>query len=469
LPLAAAPPVVHASCRAPVVLRPGARVLLRRGTVCHGSLVVTGRGPATIGAYGRGPRPRIEADGPEAVRVTDVSHVTVRDLELTNRGAEARRAGVRVVAKDGVVRDVTVRHVWVHDVTGDLSKGVGGSSAISLEASGNGRFDRLRVLRSRVERASRTGISLVGTADTARPDADHRWPAASTRVLIARNRVDRVGGDGIVVRGSVHAVVRGNVVSRGNLRGAPLLLATGAVCNAGIWAFHANRTLIERNEVFGMESHDCDGTGFDVDYDQDRTIIQRNYSHDNEGGFVLLCSDDAEHHRADVRFNLSLDDASTLNTVPCPATEGRVGDLSGIRVFNNTVVAERPRLAAEQFDLPVLVGGGDMVFADNVVAATSEQQQPFACGGSCTHNLFGGMPDAGTEPIDGDPSFADAARRGRGLAVGRGFRLRRGSPGIGAGVGLGGSRDYFGDPVGSPPTVGFATGPSAGRRAARPR
>jgi hypothetical protein len=414
-----------------------------------------------VGAYGRGPRPRIEATGSEAVLLRDASHVVVRDLELTNAGDEARRAGIRVVASRGVVRDVTLRRLRVHDVSGDLSKGVGGSSGISLEAKDAGRFERLRVLRNRVARVSRTGISLVGTADKARPDADAPWPAASTRVLIARNRVDRVGGDGIVVRGSVRAVVRGNVVSRGNLRGSPLLGPT-PLCNAGIWAFHANRTVIERNEVFGMESHDCDGTGFDVDYDQDRTVIQRNYSHGNEGGFVLLCSDDAAHHRADVRFNLSLDDASTLNTVPCPATEGRVGDLSGLRFFNNTVVAPRPRLVAEQFELPVLVGGGDFRFADNIVVATTEQSQAFPCGQFCDHNLFWGLPASGDAPVAGDPRFAG----GRGP---RAFRLRAGSPAIGAGVALGGSRDYFGDPVGSPPAVGFATGPTAGRRAARLR
>ncbi|MEA2126791.1 MAG: hypothetical protein QOI80_3573, partial [Solirubrobacteraceae bacterium] len=168
------------------------------------------------------------------------------------------------------------------------------------------------------------------------------------------------------------------------------------------------------------------------------------------------------HHRADVRFNLSLDDASTLNTVPCPATEGRVGDLSGLRFFNNTVVAPRPRLVAEQFELPVLVGGGDFRFADNIVVATTEQSQAFPCGQFCDHNLFWGLPASGDAPVAADPRFA--GERGP-----RAFRLRAGSPAIGAGVALGGSRDYFGDPVGSPPAVGFATGPTAGRRAARLR
>ncbi|MDQ1713760.1 MAG: hypothetical protein QOE45_3210, partial [Frankiaceae bacterium] len=302
-------------------------------------------------------------------------------------------------------------------------------------------------------------ISLVGTQDPARPDADHPWPAASTRVRIARNRVDRVGGDGIVVRGSVRALVRGNVVSRGNLRGSPLI-GPAPVCNAGIWAFHANRTVIAHNEVFGMESHDCDGTGYDVDYDQDGTVVQANYGHGNEGGFILLCSDDNPHHRADVRFNLSVDDGATLNTVPCPATEGRVGDLSGIRVFHNTFVAARPRLVGEQFELPVLVGGGDLLFADNILVARQPSSRPFPCGEHCTHNLFAGLPASGDAAVTGDPRFVGGAGP-------QGFRLRPGSPAIGAGAAIAGAgtHDYFGDPVA--PTIGFATGPPAGRRGAR--
>jgi hypothetical protein len=463
------PPPVHLDCGAPppvIAVAPGSRVLLRRGSVCRRSLTIIGGGsrrhPAVVGAYGRGRRPRIVADGEQALLLRDVSHVVVRGLELTNPGKQGPLRGIHVVARTGVVRDVTLRRLWIHDIAGDLSKGRNGSGGIQVETAAPPpvRFAGLRILGNRVVRVSRSGISLVGTLDGSRPDADRPWPAASTGVRIVGNRIDHVGGDGIVPRGTVRALVRGNVVSRGNQRGSPLFGPT-PLCNAGIWAFHANRTVIERNEVFGMEAHDCDGTGFDVDYDQDGTVVQANYSHDNEGGFILLCAEDTGRHRADVRFNLSLDDAATLNTVPCRAPEGRIGDLSGIRVFHNTVVAARPRVVAEQFDLPLLVGGGSFTFANNVVVATEAQSASFPCGENCSHNLFGGMPDSGRSPIAGDPALVAPGRRGRGRSVGRWFRLRAGSPGIGAGDAIPnpGARDYFGDPVGR--TVGFATGPPA--------
>src|SRR5215472_16367327 len=38
-----------------------------------------------------------------------------------------------------------------------------------------------------------------------------------------------------------------------------------------------------------------DGEGFDSDYNSRNAIFQHNYSHDNEGGFMLICNDG--HHK----------------------------------------------------------------------------------------------------------------------------------------------------------------------------
>jgi hypothetical protein len=57
-----------------------------------------------------------------------------------------------------------------------------------------------------------------------------------------------------------------------------------------------------------------------------------------------------------------------------------------------------------------------------------------------------------------NPRFVDPRRRGIDrLYVGSGFRLMPGSAAIGAGTPITGDAglDYFGDPVTTPPTVGF--------------
>ena len=162
--------------------------------------------------------------------------------------------------------------------------------------------------------------------------------------------------------GTDGAAVEHNVVVDGNAAGTPWN-GPNPVCNAGIWAFNANSTVIQYNEVSHMQFNGCDGTGFDVDYDQDGTIVQYNYSHDNAGGFILLCTD-ANPRVAEVRYNLSLDDAATLSDAPCAITSGNLGSLDDVRFFNNTIVAARPVATLELMPLTTLFAPGDFVLRE---------------------------------------------------------------------------------------------------------
>lgn len=453
--------------RANVVrLRAGARLLLRRGTVCKGTLAPRGSGKpgrrAIVGAYGRGPRPRVEGTGTDGVVLRDTAHIVLQDLEVTNRGPEARRRGVWVVATAGVLRDVTVRRMYIHDVDGDLDKGTGGSGGILADAAGKPptRFDGLLIADNRIERVSRSGISIGGTQDPTRPSVDEPWPEASTDVVVRGNRIHQIGGDGIVPRGTVGALIDRNVVSDGNLRGHNVFDLLNYVCNAGIWAFHANGTIIQRNEVHHMRFNGCDGTGYDIDYNQDGTVVQFNYSHHNGGGFILLCGDEGRPRRAEVRFNLSVDDAATINEAPCRLAEGILGNLDGVRFYNNTIVAPRPRLVAEHVPLPLIANPASFEFRNNVIAATSDRLESLPCGMRCTHNLFHRLPPSGTSAVRGDPLFADPGFRGTGIDDAlRAFRLRPGSPAIGAGTPMryGPDRDALGTrlPASGRPSLGM--------------
>jgi hypothetical protein len=441
---------------------PGELLLLRRGTSCSGTLAPVGAGapgePFTVGAYGVGPRPRVEGNGEDAILLRDTSHAVLQDLEVVNRGDfQSRRRGVHVVADDGVVSDVTVRKLYVHDVEGDLKKDENGSGGIQVDVFGSGRFAGLLIERNRIEDVSRSGIFIVAGSGT-RPPSGQPWPEASTDVVVRGNRLTRIGGDGIVPLGTVGAVVEDNVLSAGNLRGRSFTDPAGPLCDAGIWTFNANDTLIQRNEVYAMKFNGCDGTGFDVDYAQDGTIVQYNYSHDNEGGFILLCTDPGLR-RADVRFNLSVDDNFSVDSAPCAFPQ--IGTYAGLRFFNNTIVGRNPLLSFEGTLLAALFDTQNLEFRNNLFRATTPLATAFPCGALCSNNLFFGMPAAGVDPIAADPRFVQPRRRGLGrLRVGRSFRLKSDSPAIGAGTPVDASpdRDYFGRAIagGTPPAIGMA-------------
>ncbi len=458
-----------------VSLGSGDQLLLKRDSSCTGQLSPQGggspNGPATVGAYGTGAAPQVIGTGTNAVLLADMSNVVLQDLDISNPGSgeplgesTTLRNGVMVTANAGPVRNVILRRLKVHDVAGDLTKNPQGSAAIQVSALGPppARFDGLLIEENTITRASRSGISITGTNDANRPGASVPWTAASHDVVIRGNRIDLMAGDGIVPRGTDGAIVEQNVVSRGNRSGRPPFAPGGAVCNAGIWAFRANNTLIQRNEVFGMEHNGCDGTGFDIDYNQDGTIVQHNYSHDNTGGFVLLCSDDPAR-TGDVRFNLSVNDSTTISHGPCGIASGVVGTLSGLRFFNNTVVASKPSISVLGAPAGELLLPGDFSFRNNVIYALDPATPAMPCGEHCSNNLFFGMSPSGTAAITDDPQLVDPLASGEGFGVADGFRLKEGSPARRAGVAIAdpGAVDFFDRPIdpGGAPSIGFDQSP----------
>lgn len=463
-------------------LGPNDRILLRRGTRCAGELTMRGNGapgrPIVIGAYGPAgaPLPRIDADGGNAaVTITNQSHIVVQDLELTNGGKpQGLHRGLLLNADRGVVSDLTVRRLNIHDVEGDNAFATGKpGGGIICEAKGAGRFANLLIEGNRIRNASRSGIFCTGTSNSARPAYGQPWPAASTGVIIRGNALDRIQGDGVVVLGTVDALLERNVVRHAN-QGGFSHNSPQRNCAAGIWAWNANGTVIQHNEVtdtkFGpTETEGCDGTGYDVDFNQDGTIVQYNISMRNEGGFILFCADKSPH-RALVRYNLSIDDGSLYSAVVCGASASRdpaVTNLREIKVYNNTFVAPTPRIIPQR-DPEMMVKlapyTSTLEFRNNIVTATEPgpQNEPFNCGEYCTNNLFFNMPPHGSAAVSGDPGFLNPHRAATGAGVAEGYRLRAGSPAARKGVPipteglLSSAEDYFGKRIAMPPSIGFA-------------
>jgi Right handed beta helix region len=453
-----------------ITLEPGDSLLLRRGTICNGMLKPRGSGTVNnrirIGAYGEGPLPRIDANGTNtaALYIEDMSNILVQDLDLTNPGnLDEPHRGVYVTAVETPITNVEIRDLYIHDVTGLVKfsgTGKSGGAIIGKPLGGpEAKFDGVLIENNRIEDVGRSGIFFSGSSSKNRPRASEPWPEGGTGIVIRGNTLKRLQGDAIVALATSGAIIEDNVVSVGNLAGKDYL-GPDRNCSAGIWTWNANNTLIQRNEVsgyrFGQSPTDgCDGTGFDIDNEQDGTVIQYNYSHDNEGGFVLLCSDD-EPHGAEVRYNLSVDDGKVINASPCKFPT--LGSFDGIRFYNNTFVSSNPHTALELILLTEISNAGDFQFANNIIYATSPVPTVLACGDRCTNNLFYDLPPSGTEFVVGDPLFEDVSWRGSGrVEAGAAFQIGTGSPAFAAGLEMPDSPevDYFGEGIPPKPAIGM--------------
>jgi hypothetical protein len=72
--------------------------------------------------------------------------------------------------------------------------------------------------------------------------------------------------------------------------------------------------VIQYNEAYGTKGQ-RDGEGFDSDWNSKNTLIQYNYSHDNDGGFLLICNEgrrdpaeNAGNTGTIARYNISQND-----------------------------------------------------------------------------------------------------------------------------------------------------------------
>jgi hypothetical protein len=300
-----------------MTFQPGDSILFAAGSRYTGLLSPNGRGqkgkPIRIDHYGRGSLPLIEAQGehPAALLLKNVDCWEVRHLELSNTGptAIAGRYGI-LISNDliPVARHFVLQDLLVRDVNGSVQKQPDSSAAIYVTQGGsNFRFDEILIAGNIIRNCSRNGIVIKG-GPLRGPD----WNP-STKVIIRKNLIEGVGGDGILPTSCKAPLVEWNI-----MRDCPRL---GEECGAaaGMWPWACDDALFQFNEVSGHKAW-VDAQAYDCDYSCHNTTYQYNLSYDNEGGFMLLCSpgiqnkgwlkDNAINQGSRVQCNLSINDGS---------------------------------------------------------------------------------------------------------------------------------------------------------------
>jgi Right handed beta helix region len=447
---------------------PGDRILVKAGTAYNGQLRPQGSGnaqsPIVIDMFGQGEKPLIAAQGNfhEALLLKNQEYWEVGNLQFSNMGParEPFRYGVRVMSWDyGAVHHIHLKNLFVHDVNGSLiKKDAGEGHGIVWENGGDkvrSRFDGLLIENCHLVRTDRNGI--CGYV----PYRDKK--SLSAGVIIRKNLLEDIGGDAIKVWGCDRALVEYNTV-----RGARMRCDDYA---AGIWPWSSDNTVIQFNEVSGVKGTK-DGEAFDSDGFSTNTTFQYNYSHDNDGGFMLICCKDSI--KTVVRYNISQNDHTRLFHMG--------GPIKDIAIYNNVFYVGK----GIGLDLFLWQGDGkdwaeDTTVSNNIFYidgtasnAAGTKRKPVDDGtfftqpgvGGATkvtfrNNLFfGNFKDVPAEwqALQFDPLLSKPGSGGQGLGSLQGYRLRKGSKSVGAGVPIAGNggRDFWGNavPAGKNPAVG---------------
>ena len=341
---------------------PGDRILFKGGSTWKGQLAPRSSGaegaPIVFDRYGMGPKPRIDGDGQveDVIRLRNVQQIEVRNFEVTNLGPKpAVRRGAHIFLDNfGTARHIVVSGLYIHDVNGTNGiehshKDNGGIVFRTVGDKVPSRFDGLLIERNIVWKVDRSGI----VAQSYHAPRTRWFP--SLNVVIRDNYVADIGGDGIVPWATDGVVVEHNIARDCNHRAGSY--------NAGIWPWSTDNSLFQLNEAY-LTHTTLDGEGFDSDYNSRHTLFQYNYSHDNDGGFLLICTPGKRNPKenlgnigTEARYNISRNDRTRIFHV--------AGAAEQTRIYRNAIYVG-PGLDVQMVLVTDWEGwANDLVFRDN--------------------------------------------------------------------------------------------------------
>lgn len=299
-------------------LEPGDEVLFCRGRKWKGMLVPHGNGgkyaPIHIAAYGEGEKPEIDGAGAFAgILLEGVSHYAVEDIRVANRAKNHTvRQGICIMGSaEGITENIVIKNCEVCEVAGQYSRNKepyhsmywNGGIYVTMpgRSSSRNHLHHIHILNNYIHDVWTSGIRVNQEEDFIN-DIHH------TCIVVRGNRIERTGSDGIIVANSISPLIDRNCCYDAGALGTK----EDTKLIAGIWICATSNALIQYNEVARTRLFDDDGTAFDTDWGTEgTTVIQYNYTHDNEGGFWLDCSSlnyNRGYEKTILRYNISLGD-----------------------------------------------------------------------------------------------------------------------------------------------------------------
>lgn len=352
-----------------------------------------------------------------------------------------------------------------------------GLSGINVE----GWIDGVTIENNQVSNVKTNGIGINGWNSGCNYKGEVNNNAAKG-VVIRGNVLYNIGKDGILPNNCNQPLVEYNVCGKAHS------YAT-TTAHVAMWPFASYGSLFQYNEAYDTKTI-YDGQGFDCDYLCYNTTFQYNYSHDNVGGFMLICTEAkadwlspqyAYNVGSTVRYNISQGDKHYVFNL--------TDAIDDTRIYNNTIYASRNSagnsthlffcydkgqnilngrslphntLVANNIFWLDEMGGNELskcsetVYKNNLITGKNHNSGP--SNGTVTTKT----DSAGNEvylyrEVSGniramDPLFINGGRASMGLESCDVYKLYEGSPAIGKGIYIEDGfhecpTDFFGNPI----------------------
>ncbi|MFI3305137.1 MAG: right-handed parallel beta-helix repeat-containing protein [Rikenellaceae bacterium] len=315
--------------------------------------------PLIIDSYGAGDRPMVASNSYQCVTI-ECDNVRIRNIAFTNPGGyrgiyiiDENREGAHMNIEitgcrfeyinwqdPSGVRSYTgidPSNLDVESIASNYSKEYGGIFiTVDIVDETNPReprwYENLYITNNEFYQCCRTGV-LLNSRDGCLTDSDLTatiYP--SKNVVIKGNKLEYIGGDGVVIMGAEDVFIESNKLFYANF------LGRSGNASAGLWPFKSTNTYVQYNEVgyTQWDNGSGDAEGLDIDHGNKNTYVQYNYIHHNEGGGILLCATIFEHTNSLIRNNIFYRNGGSKKGSFMNITS----EVTNVKAYNNLVVLD---------------------------------------------------------------------------------------------------------------------------------
>ena len=298
-----------------VSFQAGDAILFEKGGIWKGNLRPQGNGqtgkPIILSSYGNGSRPVINIGEEEGygIELVNQSWWEIEGIEITSGAPHklgVRRGGIiaGVEGEGEKIEHIIIRDCYVHDIWGQVGgdkSGIAiyvGERLLGQDTLYDSPANDILIENNIIKRVDKIGIAVNG----------------DDKVIVRRNYLENLGGDGIIIIGAKKALIEYNTADRTCLRSGDPDLDTGGEDwwphTAAIWLWRNTETVMQFNEVYntGRQPANGDGFAYDFDFDCRKCVLQYNYSANNHG-FLLIMNRAYDNI---VRYNISQNDQTHL-------------------------------------------------------------------------------------------------------------------------------------------------------------
>lgn len=316
---------------------PADRIALARGSVCRGAFAPQGSGaeshPIRLTAYGQGLRPRIVA-GPtdrQVLSLFNQEYWQVDSLDLSG----GSKYGIFISGDKDTLHHIYLKNLSVHDVRGNELKNKDNGLVVVSPGSHNTTFDDVLVDGVDAAHTNQWAGILIGGGNFGMD------MPLSRHVTVRNSSVHDVYGDGIILFRDSDGLIETSVAWETGMQPTE----TTGTPNA-IWTWTCTDCTVRDNEAFLTDSPGVDGGAYDIDWNNTRNTIERNYAHDTQGYCVAVFAAGYVTRDSVVRDNLCIDNARSPRLA---ALQGAVylhtwngGVIQGLRLEHNTFLWNPP-------------------------------------------------------------------------------------------------------------------------------